>query len=55
VKERDAEIAELKERVAKSEKGKPKMDKWFEENIEEIINKFNEYGVDMKMRNKKRT
>jgi len=30
------------------------MDKWFEENIEEIIKKFNEYGVDMKIRNNKR-
>ena len=31
----------------------PDMDKWFEENIETIIKKFNEYGVDMKIGNKK--
>ena len=30
------------------------MDKWFEEHVEEIIKKFNEYGVDMKIRDKKR-
>jgi hypothetical protein len=53
LKERDAEIAKLREQV---EKQKPNMDKWFEENIETIIKKFNEYGVDMKIRSdKKRT
>jgi hypothetical protein len=55
IKQRDAEIAELRERVAKAEREKPNMDKWFEENIEQIIKKFNEYGVDMKIRNKKQT
>jgi integrase len=50
---RDAEIAELKQRLAKTEREKPNMDKWFEENIETIIKKFNAYGVDMKIRNKK--
>jgi uncharacterized membrane-anchored protein len=52
---RDAEIAELKERVAKAEKEKPDLDKYFEENIEDIIKKFNKYGVDMKIRKVKRT
>ena len=52
---RDARIKDLEERLAKAEKEKPNMDKWFEENIEGITKKFNEYGVDMKIRNKKQT
>ena len=54
IKERDAEIAELKARVSKAEKEKPNMDKWFDDNMERIIKKFNECGVDMKIRNSKR-
>jgi len=34
---------------------KPDMDKWFEENIEDIIKKLNDYGVDMKIRKSKRS
>ena len=46
-------IAELEDRLAKAEKEKPDLDKYFEENIGEIIKKFNKYGVDMKIRKSK--
>ena len=52
--ERDAKIADLEQRLAKAEKEKPDLDKYFEENIEDIIKKFNKYGVDMKIRKSKR-
>ena len=44
-----------RQRLAKAEKEKSDLDKYFEENIEDIIKKFNKHGVDMKIRNKKRT
>ena len=37
----------------KAEKEKPDMDKWFEDNIEGIIRKLSDYGVDMKIRKNK--
>ena len=55
IAERDAKIHLLEDRLARAERQKPNLDKWFEENIEEIIKKFNEYGVDMKIRNNKKT
>jgi hypothetical protein len=54
IKDRDAKIAGLEERLTKAEETEPNFDKWFDDNMERIIKKFNEFGVDMKIRKSKR-
>jgi hypothetical protein len=49
----DNTLAELEQRLAKVEKEKPDLDKYFEENIEGIIRKLNDYGVEMKIHKEK--